>query len=91
MRLLAKDLIVKETSFQPPLVHTPTPLIAVVDDDQDILELVTLHLVKAGMKVRAFMDAEGFYRFLHPSLCSPLCGPLKAMLDVLPILGWIYV
>jgi DNA-binding response OmpR family regulator len=55
---------VKEASFQSPLVHAPTPLIAVVDDDQDILDLVTLHLVKAGMKVRAFMDAESFYRFL---------------------------
>ncbi len=41
------------------------PLVAVVDDDRDILELLTIHLVKAGMKVRAFADAENFYRFLQ--------------------------
>jgi DNA-binding response OmpR family regulator len=41
------------------------PLVAVVDDDPDILELVSVHLKKAGMKVRPFSDAGPFYRFLR--------------------------
>lgn len=41
------------------------PLIAVVDDDPDILELVSVHVKKAGMKVRTFPDAQPFYRFLQ--------------------------
>jgi DNA-binding response OmpR family regulator len=39
-------------------------LIAVVDDEPDILELVTLHLRKVGYKVEGFGDATSFYRFL---------------------------
>ncbi len=39
-------------------------LIAVVDDEPDILELVTLHLRKAGYKVQGFGDATSFYKFL---------------------------
>lgn len=38
--------------------------IAVVDDEPDILELVTLHLRKAGFRVEAFPDANGFYKSL---------------------------
>ena len=41
------------------------PLVAVVDDDPDIIELVSVHLKKSGMKVREFPDAESFYRFLR--------------------------
>jgi DNA-binding response OmpR family regulator len=41
------------------------PLVAVVDDDPDIIELVSVHLKKTGMKVREFLDAESFYRFLR--------------------------
>ena len=41
------------------------PLVAVVDDDPDIVELVSVHLKKTGMKVREFLDAESFYRFLR--------------------------
>lgn len=48
-----------------PIPHARAPLIAVVDDDPDILELVSVHLKKTGMKVREFPDAEAFYRFLH--------------------------
>jgi DNA-binding response OmpR family regulator len=40
------------------------PLVAVVDDDPDILELVSVHLKRTGMKVREFADAESFYRAL---------------------------
>ncbi len=39
-------------------------LVAVVDDDPDIIELVSVHLKKTGMKVREFLDADSFYRFL---------------------------
>jgi DNA-binding response OmpR family regulator len=40
------------------------PLVAVLDDDPDILELVSVHLRRAGMKVREFVDGESFYRSL---------------------------
>jgi two-component system phosphate regulon response regulator PhoB/two-component system alkaline phosphatase synthesis response regulator PhoP len=39
-------------------------LIAVVDDEPDIVELVSLHLEKAGFKVRGFGDAEALFNFL---------------------------
>lgn len=39
-------------------------LIAVIDDEPDILELVTLHLRKAGFRVEGFPNADGFYRSL---------------------------
>ncbi len=47
------------------LMNSRAPVIAVVDDDPDILELVSVHLKKAGMKVRPFPDVEPFYRFLR--------------------------
>jgi DNA-binding response OmpR family regulator len=46
-------------------------LVAVVDDEPDILELVSVNLKKERFKVREFADAESFYRFLRteaPSL-----------------------
>ena len=39
-------------------------LIAIVDDEPDILELVSLHLKKAGFNVKGFPDAESFTSFL---------------------------
>jgi two-component system phosphate regulon response regulator PhoB/two-component system alkaline phosphatase synthesis response regulator PhoP len=39
-------------------------LIAIVDDEQDILELVSLHLTKAGFRVSEFTDANAFMAFL---------------------------
>ncbi len=39
-------------------------LIAIVDDEPDILELVSIHLKKAMFKAKGFSDAEGLYRFL---------------------------
>lgn len=42
----------------------PHELIAVVDDEPDILELVSIHLKKANFRVRGFADAEHFYQFL---------------------------
>jgi two-component system phosphate regulon response regulator PhoB/two-component system alkaline phosphatase synthesis response regulator PhoP len=39
-------------------------LIAVVDDEPDIVEIVALNLQKAGFKVKSFLDAQPFQRFL---------------------------
>ena len=39
-------------------------LIAIIDDEPDIVELVSIHLKKAMFKVKGFSDAEGLYRFL---------------------------
>jgi two-component system phosphate regulon response regulator PhoB/two-component system alkaline phosphatase synthesis response regulator PhoP len=39
-------------------------LIAVIDDEEDILELVSVNLKKNGFAVREFADATGFFRFL---------------------------
>ena len=40
-------------------------LIAVLDDEPDILELLSVHLKKNRFRVREFAEAESFYRFLH--------------------------
>jgi two-component system phosphate regulon response regulator PhoB/two-component system alkaline phosphatase synthesis response regulator PhoP len=42
-------------------------LIAAVDDEPDILHLVSLHLKKAGFEVAGFQDAFGFRKFLAGS------------------------
>jgi DNA-binding response OmpR family regulator len=55
------------TSFSHVPGTRPT-LIAVVDDDPDILDLVSVHLTKEGMKVKAFLDAEEFYRALQKEI-----------------------
>ncbi len=39
-------------------------LIAVIDDEPDILDLVSLHLKKSGFDVAEFLDAEKFLRSL---------------------------
>lgn len=43
-------------------------LIFVMDDEPDIVELVTIHLKKAMFKVKGFSDAESFYRFLDEKI-----------------------
>ncbi len=53
------------TTEVPWAANSRAPLIAIVDDDPDILELVTVHLKRTGMKVRSFADVEPFYRFLQ--------------------------
>jgi DNA-binding response OmpR family regulator len=40
-------------------------LIAIVDDEPDIVELIALHLKKNRFRVREFLDAESFYRALR--------------------------
>jgi two-component system phosphate regulon response regulator PhoB/two-component system alkaline phosphatase synthesis response regulator PhoP len=39
-------------------------LIAIVDDEPDIVELVSIHLAKAGFKVRGFSDAAALLKFI---------------------------
>jgi two-component system phosphate regulon response regulator PhoB/two-component system alkaline phosphatase synthesis response regulator PhoP len=39
-------------------------LIAIVDDEEDIVELASLHLQKAGLAVEGFLDAESFLQFI---------------------------
>jgi DNA-binding response OmpR family regulator len=39
-------------------------LIAIVDDEPDIVELVSVNLKRAMFKVEGCSDAESFYRFL---------------------------
>jgi DNA-binding response OmpR family regulator len=43
-------------------------VIAVVDDEPDILELVSIHLKKANFKVREFADAEAFLKSLDKQI-----------------------
>ena len=40
-------------------------LIAIIDDEPDILELVALHLTKAGFSVKEFADADSFNAFIQ--------------------------
>ena len=42
-------------------------LIAIIDDESDILELVSLHLTRAGFSVREFADADSFNAFIQTS------------------------
>ncbi|OPY81642.1 MAG: Transcriptional regulatory protein BaeR [Syntrophorhabdus sp. PtaU1.Bin153] len=39
-------------------------LVAVIDDEPDIVNLVSLHLKKGGFRTKEFLDAASFYRFL---------------------------
>jgi len=43
-------------------------LIAVIDDEEDIRRLVSLHLKKSRYRVEQFKDASGFYRFLESKI-----------------------
>jgi two-component system phosphate regulon response regulator PhoB/two-component system alkaline phosphatase synthesis response regulator PhoP len=40
-------------------------IIAIVEDDNDILELIALHLQKAGFKPKKFSNGEAFFRYLN--------------------------
>lgn len=47
-----------------PLHNVKPKTIAIVDDEPDILELVSLHLKKAGFKVKEFETGGGFFDFI---------------------------
>lgn len=52
-------------------------VIAVVDDEPDIVELISLALQKAGFEVAGFYDAESFFRYLTNH------SPLLILLDLM--------
>ena len=43
-------------------------LIAIVDDEPDILKRVSLHLEKAGFRVEGFLDAENYFTFIDSKI-----------------------
>ena len=43
-------------------------LIAILDDEPDILDLVSLHVKKAGFRVEGFLDAESFFMFIDSKI-----------------------
>jgi len=58
------DLIEDLSENLPSFKASATKLIAVVDDEPDITELLSIHLTKAGYKVKTFEDANGLFKFL---------------------------
>lgn len=46
------------------------PLIAVVDDEPDIVDLVSINLRKAGFEVKGFSDASTFLKFVDRTVPS---------------------
>jgi two-component system phosphate regulon response regulator PhoB/two-component system alkaline phosphatase synthesis response regulator PhoP len=43
---------------------TSTRTVAIVDDEPDLVELVTVHLKRAGFETRAFLDGQSFMKYL---------------------------
>jgi DNA-binding response OmpR family regulator len=43
-------------------------LITIIDDEPDIVELVSLHLKRAGFRVEGFLNAEDFFDFINKSI-----------------------
>ncbi len=48
----------------PLMQNVTTQMVAIVDDEPDLLELVSVHLEKAGYIVKTFKDANSFFKFL---------------------------
>src|SRR5512136_2811409 len=40
-------------------------LIVIIEDESDIIELISLHLKKAGFRVEGFETGDSFLKFLH--------------------------
>lgn len=53
-----------EGASEPPIYNKSTKTIAIVDDEPDILELVTLNLKKAGYKTKDFENGEDFFSYI---------------------------
>lgn len=47
-----------------PLSHKSLKTIAIVDDEPDIVELVSIHLKKNGYKTAEFESGEGFFKYI---------------------------
>lgn len=60
MKSMQNNLAAKEAILQNSAVKT----IAVVDDEPDILELVTLNLKKSGFRVKDFLDGASFTNYI---------------------------
>ena len=43
-------------------------LIAIIDDEPDLVELVALHLKRAGFRVEGFLDGESFLNFMKDTI-----------------------
>lgn len=54
--------------IMPQMKGSSAKIIAIVDDEPDIVELVSLHLNKGGFKVKSFEDAEGLFKFLKTTM-----------------------
>ncbi len=52
------------------VVKKMNKLIAIIDNEPDIVELISLHLKKSCFKVKGFFDAESFYRFLDEEIAD---------------------
>lgn len=60
--------LMNSTDSLPPIKSSSAKMIAIVDDEPDIVELVSLHLSKAGFKVKTFEDADGLFKFLKSNV-----------------------
>jgi len=50
---------------KPEGVSTISKLVAIVDDEPDIVQLVSVSLEKASFRTQSFFDAESFFRYLN--------------------------
>ena len=44
------------------------PLIYIIDDEEDIINLITLHLERSNFQVQGFTDATSFYQTLNKKI-----------------------
>jgi two-component system phosphate regulon response regulator PhoB/two-component system alkaline phosphatase synthesis response regulator PhoP len=58
----------KQQPSTPLYGQAPNKTIAVIDDEPDILELVTMSLTKSGFKTLGFQDGESFFKYLKESV-----------------------
>lgn len=47
-----------------PLHNTSIKKIAIVDDEPDILELISVNLVRSGFKTKEFLSGEDFFKYI---------------------------
>ncbi len=54
----------KKNDDSPVMKNKSSKVVAVIDDEPDIVELVSVNLAKAGFKVKEFYDADTFFKYL---------------------------